>query len=89
MQRFAAILISFLSTVAVLAQNDALQDINTEITETITQPQYNFAPDADSPNVEVAPLAVNTKDQDVPLKPTVTEDVEINVNNENTENENN
>ena len=79
MHKFAAILISFLSTIAVLAQNDALQDINTQVTETITEPEYDFAPDADSPNVEVAPLAVNAEDQDVPLQPTVTENIEVNV----------
>ena len=77
MQRFSVILLSFLSAITVLAQNDSLQDINAEITETVTQPQYDFAPDEGSPNVEVAPLAVNSEDQDVPLKPTVSENVEI------------
>ena len=47
MQKFAVILLSFLSTVAVLAQNDGFQDINAQVTETITQPQYDFAPDTD------------------------------------------
>ncbi len=77
MHRFAAILLSFLSAVTVIAQNDALEDINAEVTETVTEPEYNFKPDADSPDVEVAPLAVNKQDQDVPLKPTVTEDITI------------
>lgn len=83
MPKFAAILLSFLSAVTVMAQNDALESINTEVEETITNPQYDFAPDADSPNVEVAPLAVNAEDQDVPLKPSITENIEINTNAEN------
>ena len=79
MNKPSILLLSFLSAVTVLAQNDMLENINTEIKETIIEPQYNFAPDADSPNVEVAPLAVNAEDQDVPLEPTVSEEVEVNV----------
>ena len=89
MQKFAVILLSFLSTVAVLAQNDGFQDINVQVTETVTQPQYDFAPDEGSPNVEVAPLAVNAKDQDVPLKPTVSETVEVEEDSANTDNDDN
>lgn len=79
MHKFEIILLSFLSAVMVIAQNDALEDIDAQITETITEPQYDFAPDADSPNVEVAPLAVNAEDQDVPLQPKITENVDIDV----------
>lgn len=77
MHRFSVLFLSFLSAVAVMAQNDALENINTEVKETIIEPQYDFAPDADSPNVEVAPLAVNAQDQDVPLQPTVEESVDV------------
>ena len=87
MQKFGVILFSFLSAVLIMAQNDALKDINTQITETITEPQYDFAPDTDSPNVEVAPLAVNSEDKDVPLQPEVTENVEVSVTQEKTEND--
>lgn len=79
MNKPSILLLSFLSAVTVLAQNDMLENINTEIKETIIEPQYNFAPDADSPNVEVAPLAVNAEDRDVPLEPAVSEEVEVNV----------
>ncbi len=79
MNKPSILLLSFLSAVTVLAQNDMLENINTEIKETIIEPQYNFASDADSPNVEVAPLAVNAEDQDVPLEPAVSEEVEVNV----------
>lgn len=80
MPRFTVILLSFLSAVTVMAQNDGLESINAEIEETITAPQYDFAPDTDSPNVEVAPLAVNAQDQDVPLQPSVSENINIDVN---------
>ena len=77
MHKFSILLLSFLSAVTVMAQNDALENINTEIQETIIEPQYDFAPDADSPNVEVAPLAVNAQDQDVPLQPTVEQSINV------------
>lgn len=85
MQKLAAILLSFLSAVTVMAQNDALESINTEVEKTITNPQYDFVPDADSPDVEVAPLAVNSEDKDVPLQPVVDENatVEIDASDEN------
>ena len=85
MQKLAAILLSFLSAVTVMAQNDALESINTEVEETISNPQYDFAPDAGSPDVEVAPLAVNNEDKDVPLQPVVDENatVEIDASDEN------
>ena len=89
MQKFAVILLSFLSTIAVLAQNDGLQEIDAQVTETVTQPQYDFAPDEGSPDVEVAPLAVNAKDQDVPLKPTISESVEVEENSANSDNDDN
>ena len=72
MQKSAAILFSFLLTVIVMAQNDAFENINTEVQETITNQQYDFAP----------PLAVNAEDQDVPLQPIIKEDVTIDVNTE-------
>lgn len=87
MKKIAAILLSFLSAMTVMAQNDGLENITTEIKETITEPQYDFAPDENSPNVEVAPLAVNAKDKDVPLKPTITESVKITTDAENLNNE--
>lgn len=77
MHKLSILLLSFLSAVMVMAQNDSLENINTEIKETIIEPQYNFAVDADSPNVEVAPLAVNAQDQDVPLQPSVEESVSV------------
>lgn len=77
MHKLLVIILSFLSAVTVMAQNDAFEEINTEVQENITEPQYNFAPDEGSPGVEVAPLAVNSKDQDVPLQPTVQEKVDI------------
>ena len=45
MKKIAAILLSFLSAITVMAQNDGLENITTEIKETITEPQYDFAPD--------------------------------------------
>ena len=88
MQKFTAILLSFLSAVTVMAQNDALENITTEVNETIINPQYDFAPDADSPNVEVAPLTVNNKDQDVPLKPEINEKIQVDVTSGQNENSN-
>lgn len=79
MQNFAVILISFLSAVTVMAQNEGLENINVEVNQIISEPEYNFEPEEGSPGVEVAPLAVNSEDQDVPLEPKVTEDVEVNV----------
>ena len=79
MQKFTVILLSFLSAVTVMAQNDALENITTEVNETIINPQYDFASSADSPNVEVAPLTVNNKDQDAPLKPEINEKIQVDV----------
>lgn len=88
MQKFTVILLSFLSAVTVMAQNDALENITTEVNETIINPQYDFAPSADSPNVEVAPLTVNNKDQDVPLKPEINEKIQVDVTSGQNENSN-
>ena len=48
------------------SQTDFYEELRTPETPDTYSSPYDFAPDADSPDVEVAPLEVNDKDQDVP-----------------------
>lgn len=69
---------SLFSSATIYIQNDMYNEpLPLEEAATDEDGDYDFAPDVGSPGVEVAPLDVNDKDEDVPYPDTTDEEDDI------------
>lgn len=89
MKKYGILILSFVGVISVLSQTETYEDINLKLNELVSEQQYDFEPDEDSPDVEVAPLDVNNQDQDVPIpEDDVSEDVNVEIEDEMPNNQN-
>lgn len=58
---------SIWSSISVFSHTDLYDDLQEQMAQNVHNEEYEFVPDEGSPGVEVAPLKVNSQDQDVPL----------------------
>ncbi len=65
MNRVILWLLSIWTSISVFSQTDVFYEKPDG--ENIQNQEYEFVPDTDSPGVEVAPLEVNSEDEDIPV----------------------